>query len=81
METVFLALCAAGAAYCVLYGAYCISEGKGSSGTSAMALGLLAAFSAVLLGNMKKLFNKSVYCVKITAYHIVGVILRDEGLR
>ncbi len=28
METVFLALCAAGAAYCVLYGAYCISEGK-----------------------------------------------------
>ena len=49
METVFLALCAAGGAYCVLYGAYCISEGKGSSGTSAMALGLLAAFSAVLL--------------------------------
>lgn len=49
METVFLALCAAGAAYCVLYGAYCISEGKGSNGASAMALGLLAAFSAVLL--------------------------------
>ena len=49
METVFLALCAAGAAYCVLYGAYCISEGKGSSGASAMTLGLLAAFSAVLL--------------------------------
>ena len=44
-----LALCAAGAAYCVLYGAYCISEGNGSSGASAMALGLLAAFSAVLL--------------------------------
>ena len=48
-KALFLALCAAGAAYCVLYGAYCISEGKGSSGASAMALGLLAAFSAVLL--------------------------------
>ncbi len=49
METVFLALCAAGAAYCVLYGAYCISAGKGSGGAGAMTLGLLAALSAALL--------------------------------
>ncbi len=49
METVFLALCAAGAAYCGLYGAYCISERNVSGGASAMALGLMAALSAALL--------------------------------
>lgn len=49
METVFLALCAAGAAYCALYGAYCISEGKAGDGISAIALGALAALSAALL--------------------------------
>lgn len=44
METVFLALCAAGAAYCVLYGAYCISEGKGSSGARRDGVGTACSF-------------------------------------
>ncbi len=49
MKLLFLLLCSVGTLYSVLYGIYCISEGKRENGVSALVLALLAALSMAVL--------------------------------